>query len=78
MNEISIIFTAIGSLATILSIIFCILTFASNRSKNTANLESRLTRIETDIIYIRQALDERKEWQINIEKRLTNLERHQK
>ena len=78
MNEISIIFTAIGSLATILSIIFCILTFASNRSKNTANLESRLTRIETDIIYIRQALDERKEWQISIEKRLTNLERHQK
>lgn len=78
MNEISIIFTAIGSLATILSIIFCILTFASNKSKNTANLESRLTRIETDIIYIRQALDERKEWQISIEKRLTNLERHQK
>lgn len=78
MNEISIIFTAIGSLATILSIIFGILTFASNRSKNTANLESRLTRIETDIIYIRQALDERKEWQISIEKRLTNLERHQK
>lgn len=78
MNEISIIFTVIGSLATILSIIFCILTFASNKSKNTANLESRLTRIETDIIYIRQALDERKEWQINIEKRLTNLERHQK
>ena len=78
MNEISIIFTVIGSLATILSIIFCILTFASNRSKNTANLESRLTRIETDILYIRQALDERKEWQINIEKRLTNLERHQK
>lgn len=78
MNEISIIFTAIGSLATILSIIFCILTFASNKSRNTANLESRLTRIETDIIYIRQALDERKEWQINIEKRLTNLERHQK
>ena len=78
MNEISIIFTAIGSLATILSIIFCILTFAANRSKNTANLESRLTRIETDIIYIRQALEERKEWQINIEKRLTNLERHQK
>lgn len=78
MNEISIIFTVIGSLATILSIIFCILTFAANRSKNTANLESRLTRIETDIIYIRQALDERKEWQISIEKRLTNLERHQK
>lgn len=78
MNDISIIFTVIGSLATILSIIFCILTFASNKSKNTANLESRLTRIETDIIYIRQALDERKEWQINIEKRLTNLERHQK
>ena len=78
MNEISIIFTAIGSLATILSIRFCILTFAANKSKNTANLESRLTRIETDIIYIRQALDERKEWQINIEKRLTNLERHQK
>jgi len=78
MNEISIIFTAIGSLATILSIIFCILTFAANKSKNTANLESRLTRIETDIIYIRQALDERKEWQISIEKRLTNLERHQK
>lgn len=78
MNEISIIFTAIGSLATILSIIFCILTFAANKSKNTANLESRLTRIETDIMYIRQALDERKEWQINIEKRLTNLERHQK
>ena len=78
MNEISIIFTVIGSLATILSIIFCILTFASNKSKNTANLESRLTRIETDIMYIRQALDERKEWQINIEKRLTNLERHQK
>lgn len=78
MNEISIIFTVIGSLATILSIIFCILTFASNKSKNTANLESRLTRIETDIIYIRQALDERKEWQISIEKRLTNLERHQK
>lgn len=78
MNEISIIFTAIGSLATILSIIFCILTFASNKSRNTANLESRLTRIETDIIYIRQALDERKEWQISIEKRLTNLERHQK
>ena len=78
MNEISIIFTVIGSLATILSIIFCILTFAANKSRNTANLESRLTRIETDIIYIRQALDERKEWQINIEKRLTNLERHQK
>lgn len=78
MNEISIIFTVIGSLATILSIIFCILTFAANKSKNTANLESRLTRIETDIIYIRQALDERKEWQISIEKRLTNLERHQK
>lgn len=78
MNEISIIFTVIGSLATILSIIFCILTFAANKSKNTANLESRLTRIETDILYIRQALDERKEWQINIEKRLTNLERHQK
>ena len=78
MNEISIIFTVIGSLATILSIIFCILTFASNKSKNTANLESRLTRIETDIIYIRQALDERKEWQISIEKRLTNIERQQK
>ena len=78
MNEISIIFTVIGSLATILSIIFCILTFAANKSKNTANLESRLTRIETDIIYIRHALDERKEWQISIEKRLTNVERHQK
>lgn len=57
-----------------LSLIITILTFARLKNNDSADIKTRLTKIETDILYIRESLNKEETWKNNIEKRLYNLE----
>ena len=69
-----------------LSLLFAIISFVVSyyRNKNKDNMadivetKTQLTKIQTDIAYIRANLDERKEWEKNIEGRLRRLETSKK
>lgn len=85
MNTLSIITTLISSIIAILSITLTIITFSKNGTKDkvkeqtdnlnhTLDIQIRLTKIETDINYIRQSIDDNKLWQKDIEHRISVLE----
>lgn len=77
MNDLSIAMTVIGSIATILSVTFAILTFANKKSDAKSDINVRLAKIESDIAWIRQHQEEDKEWKLNVDKRLAKLERRE-
>lgn len=74
MNTFTVVMTVIAGIMTILSVIFAILAFARNKTKDSNENTARLVKIETDIQYIRQSLDERREWERDIETRIRKLE----
>lgn len=85
MNSLSIITTIISSIIAILSITLTIITFSKNGTKdklkeqsqasnNNLDIQLRLIKIETDITYIRQNIDDNKLWRKDIEHRVSMLE----
>ena len=85
MNALSIITTIISSIIAILSITLTIITFSKNGTKdklkehdqessNNLDIQLRLIKIETDIVYIRQNIDDNKLWKKDIEHRISSLE----
>jgi len=75
MNVFSIVMTVIAGFGTVLSITFAILAFGRNKSHDNAEIQSRLAKIETDILYIRETLDESKDWRKDFDERLRKLEK---
>jgi hypothetical protein len=75
MNVFSVVMTVIASFGTVLSIIFAILAFGRNKSNDNAEIQSRLAKIETDIVYIRETLDDSKDWRKEFDERLRKLEK---
>jgi len=75
MNVFSVVMTVIASFGTVLSIIFAILAFGRNKSHDNAEIQSRLAKIETDIVYIRETLDDSKDWRKEFDERLRKLEK---
>lgn len=76
MTTFSVVMTVLAGIGTILSIIFAILAFTRNKTKDSNENTARLVKIETDICYIREKLDERRDWEKDIEARLRVLESH--
>lgn len=74
MDSISITTTIISLIIAVLSVTFGILGFARNKSNDSKEIETRLTKIETDILYIRHNIDEDKEWRKDVDKKLQNHE----
>lgn len=70
-SAVTAVFAAIG---VICSIIFGWLAFGRNKVKDNSDMSAKLAKIETDILYIRQMLDEHKVWERDIESRVRNLE----
>lgn len=64
----------IAAAGVICSIIFGWLAFGRNKVKDNSDMSAKLAKIETDILYIRQTLDEHKFWERDIESRVRNLE----
>ena len=62
MTIFNVVVTVIAGLGTVLSITFAILAFGRNKSHDNAEIQSRLAKIETDIVYIRETLDDSKDW----------------
>jgi HK97 family phage portal protein len=60
---------------SLLSITFAILAFGRNKSNDNAGIQSRLAKIETDILYIRETLDDSKDWRKEFDERLRRLEK---
>ena len=75
MNVFSIVMTVIAGCGTVLSITFAILAFGRNKSHDNAAIQSRLAKIETDIVYIRETLDDSKDWRKEFDERLRKLEK---
>jgi hypothetical protein len=67
--------SVVAAIGTILSITFAILAFGRNKSNDNAEIQSRLAKIETDILYIRETLDESKDWRKDFDERLRKLEK---
>lgn len=74
MDPFTIVMTVLAGIGTILSIVFAILAFARNKTKDNVETSERLAKIETDISYIRTTLDKREAWEHDIELRIRNLE----
>ena len=49
--------TIISLCIALVSVIVAILSFARNKNNDNAEIKTRLTKIETDILYIRESLD---------------------
>lgn len=75
MSVFSVVMTVIAGFGTVLSITFAILAFGRNKSNDNAEIQSRLARIETDIVYIRSSLDDSKSWRKDFDERLRKLEK---
>lgn len=75
MTIFNVVVTVIAASGTILSITFAILAFGRNKSHDNAEIQSRLAKIETDILYIRETLDESKDWRKDFDERLRKLEK---
>lgn len=75
MTIFNVVMTVIAGFGTILSITFAILAFGRNRSNDNAEIQSRLARIETDIVHIRLTLDDSKDWRKDFDERLRKLEK---
>lgn len=82
---ISVIFACLGFVTTVLAVVFAILTYSKGRKKEAVNaahssdkdkedIRIRLVKMETDIAYIREKLDERRNWEQDIEARLRKVE----
>ena len=78
MVDLTILLSVTTGLGAILSIVFAILAFARNKSKDASEITERLAKIETDILYIRQGLDDHKTWEHDIEQRVRALETNKK
>ena len=74
MTTFSVVMTVIAGIGTVLSITFAILAFTRNKTKDSNENTARLVKIETDIVYIRERMDERRDWEKDIEARLRMLE----
>ena len=74
MTTFSAIMTVLAGIGTVLSITFAILAFSRNKTGDSNENTARLVKIESDIVYIREKLDERKEWEKDVEARLRALE----
>lgn len=77
MTTFSVVMTVIAGIGTVLSITFAILAFTRNKTKDSNENTARLVKIETDIVYIRERMDERRDWEKDIEARLRMLESKQ-
>ncbi|HHU80226.1 MAG TPA: hypothetical protein GXZ35_02675 [Acholeplasmataceae bacterium] len=75
MNTFSVVMSVVAAIGTILSITFAILAFGRNKSNDNAEIQSRLAKIETDILYIRETLDDSKDWRKDFDERLRKLEK---
>jgi len=75
VNTFSVVMSVVAAIGTILSITFAILAFGRNKSHDNAEIQSRLAKIETDILYIRETLDESKDWRKDFDERLRKLEK---
>ena len=75
MNTFSVVMTIIAGIGSVLSITFAILAFGRNKSNDNAGIQSRLAKIETDILYIRETLDDSKDWRKEFDERLRRLEK---
>lgn len=74
MDPFTIVMTVLAGIGTVLSVVFAILAFARNKTKDNVETSERLAKIETDISYIRTTLDKREAWEHDIELRIRNLE----
>ncbi len=75
MNTFSVVMSVVAAIGTILSITFAILAFGRNKSNDNAEIQSRLAKIETYILYIRETLDDSKDWRKDFDERLRKLEK---
>ena len=75
MNIFSAVMSIIAGVGTVLSITFAFLAFGRNKSHDNAEIQSRLAKIETDIVYIRETLDDSKDWRKEFDERLRKLEK---
>ena len=75
MDVFSVVMTILAGIGSVLSITFAILAFGRNKSHDNAELQSRLAKIETDIVYIRETLDDSKDWRKEFDERLRKLEK---
>ncbi len=74
MDNISIVITVISLIISALSITFGILGFARNKTNDSKEIEARLIKIETDILYIRQSIDKDEDWKEKVETKLQSFE----
>lgn len=74
-TELAIVIAVIGAVSTIMSIVLVIVTLSRNKRNDDTEVKTRLTRIETDIIYVREKLDKREQWEESIEERLRQVEK---
>lgn len=79
---VSIVFAVLGFVTTVLAIIFAILTYAKGRRREAVESSTgtavKIAKIETDIAYIREKLDQDAEWKHDIENRVRRLEAKKK
>ena len=75
MDVFSVVMTILAGIGSVLSITFAILAFGSSKSHDNAEIQSRLAKIETDILYIRETLDDSKDWRKEFDERLRKLEK---
>ena len=73
--ELASVIATVGLIATCLSIVLAVVTLSRNKRTEDAEVRTRLTRIETDIMYVREKLDKREQWETHIEDRIRELEK---
>lgn len=64
----------ISTVIAALSVLFAILTYSRGKTKDSKEVTIKLTKMEADILYIRQSIDKNEDWKNSIEKRVRNLE----
>lgn len=65
----------LGSIIAIVGCLIGVLNFFANRNKNTKADEARLIRMEKDLLYIREKIDDFKGTLTNHENRINNCEK---
>jgi len=85
MTTFSITMAVVAAICSVLTIVFGIIAFSKNRTKEDTDeikertkelflLHTRLVQIEKDVSYIRLSLDELKDWKTDFDKRLRIIE----
>lgn len=74
MEIFSAITALIAAIGVICSIIFGWLAFGRNKVKDSNDTSAKLARIESDISYIKEMLNEQKSWEKDVEMRIRTLE----